>query len=135
MNASNYIRIFDSFLDNRILNCGILLIGPNSTNEKLYILNEIAFRLQIEFGKRVCLVSNEELNSDIETFTSKDDPFSFISKNDCVFLCNLQKSYFNDGMWYNDLVNQLKYYKRTFFGFTTGSQQLIFYEEDLENEQ
>ena len=129
MKKSDYIKIFDSFLDNDI-SCGILLIGSIEYKDKLEVLEYLSLRLQVEFGKNVCLITNERIESELLTLSTKDDPHVEIPRLDCIFLCLLRNPYFKDSSWYTDIINQLVYYRKPFFGFTTVEQKTIFYEEE-----
>ena len=129
MKKSDYVRIFDSFIDNDI-SCGVLLIGSIPISDKLEILENVSQRLQIEFGKEVCLITNEipKEKSELKVFNQSDSPFDFVPDNDCIFLCLLKKPYFDNNGWYSDMLSELTYYNRTFLGFTTGEQKIVFYE-------
>lgn len=129
MTCDDYIRIFDSFIDNEI-GCGILLTGHFPREIKYNILEHLSLRLQVELQKNVCIISNEIFSSGLTIFTDNDDPYKFIPENDCVFLCLLKKPYFSHNVWYETVIKQLQYYKKSFFGFTTGEQKIVFYEED-----
>ena len=95
MKKSDYVRIFDSFIDNDI-SCGVLLIGNIPISDKLEILENVSQRLQIEFGKEVCLITNEiqKDKSELKVFNQSDSPFDFVPDNNCIFLCLLKKPYF-----------------------------------------
>ena len=59
MRVDGYKNLFDSYLDNKIFNQFVMLSPTGITHdEKLNILDEIAFRLQVEFQKQVILLTN-----------------------------------------------------------------------------
>lgn len=134
MTNRDYLKIFNSFLDNDLFNQAIIL-STNKISEitKLQILDEIAYRLQVEFGKRVIFITNKECSGDIETFTKKDKtselPLLYTDKKNTVFVLYLDMPYFEDRLdWEQKVIECLIYYKYPVFGFKSDNQRVKFYD-------
>ena len=142
MRVDWYQNIFDSYLDNKIFNQFVMLSPTEITNdEKLNILDEIAFRLQVEFQKQVILLTNRDVYGDIFVVdkNTKVSEIPLIINNmnsskqelygNVVCLIDIDFPYFEESnSWENRLVETMKYYKIPVFGFSNNTQMIYVYE-------
>ena len=142
MRVDWYQNIFDSYLDNKIFNQFVMLSPTEITNdEKLNILDEIAFRLQVEFQKQVILLTNRDVYGDIFVVdkNTKVSEIPLIINNmnsskqelygNVVCLIDIDFPYFEErNSWENRLVETMKYYKIPVFGFSNNTQMIYVYE-------
>lgn len=134
MLADNYETLFNGLIDNKIFNCGILLSASKiSDKDKYNILNDLAYKLQIEHQKKVYLIpDNIHFESELPIICQPYD-CSNISKNfdrtNTIFLINTKLPYFEDpNNWNVKFINTLLYYFYPFFGFSSTRQIVKFYE-------
>lgn len=142
MRVDEYKNFFDSYLDNKIFNQFVMLSPTGITHdEKLNILDEIAFRLQIEFQKQVILLTNRDVYGDIFVVdkNTKVSEIPLIINNmnsakqelcgNVVCLIDIDFPYFEESnSWENKLVETMKYYKIPVFGFSNNTQMIYIYE-------
>ena len=142
MSFESYIKIFDSYLDNMIFNQFVMLCPIRlSQTDKLNILDYLAYRLQIEFQKKVILLTNKEIDGDIYVI-NKDTKVSEIpllinnmntetqtKYGNVICLIDIDFQYFDDSVsWEQRLVEVMKYYKVPVFGFSNNTQMIKIYE-------
>lgn len=142
MSFESYVKIFDSYLDNMIFNQFMMLCPIRlSQIDKLNILDYLAYRLQIEFQKKVILLTNKEIDGDIYVI-NKDTKVSEIpllinnmntetqtKYGNVVCLIDIDFPYFEDSVsWEQRLVEVMKYYKVPVFGFSNNTQMIYIYE-------
>lgn len=142
MRVDEYKNFFDSYLDNKIFNQFVMLSPTGITHdEKLNILDEIAFRLQVEFQKQVILLTNRDVYGDIFVVdkNTKVSEIPLIINNmnsakqefygNVVCLIDIDFPYFEESnSWENRLVETMKYYKIPVFGFSNNTQMIYVYE-------
>ena len=142
MRVDEYKNLFDSYLDNKIFNQFVMLSPTGITHdEKLNILDEIAFRLQVEFQKQVILLTNRDVYGDIFVVdkNTKVSEIPLIINNmnsekqelygNVVCLIDIDFPYFEESnSWENRLVETMKYYKIPVFGFSNNTQMIYVYE-------
>lgn len=142
MRVDEYKNFFDSYLDNKIFNQFVMLSPTEITHdEKLNILDEIAFRLQVEFQKQVILLTNRDVYGDIFVVdkNTKVSEIPLIINNmnsakqelygNVVCLIDIDFPYFEESnSWENRLVETMKYYKIPVFGFSNNTQMIYVYE-------
>ena len=142
MRVDEYKNFFDSYLDNKIFNQFVMLSPTGITHdEKLNILDEIAFRLQVEFQKQVILLTNRDVYGDIFVVdkNTKVSEIPLIINNmnsakqelygNVVCLIDIDFPYFEESnSWENRLVETMKYYKFPVFGFSNNTQMIYIYE-------
>jgi hypothetical protein len=142
MRVDEYKNLFDSYLDNKIFNQFVMLSPTRITHEeKLNILDEIAFRLQVEFQKQVILLTNRDVDGDIFVIdkNTKVSEIPLIINNmksakqelygNVVCLIDIDFPYFEESnSWENRLVETMKYYKIPVFGFSNNTQMIYIYE-------
>jgi hypothetical protein len=135
MKIDGYKKLFNAYLDSNIFNQLVLLSPKSLSNDnKLSILDDLAFRLQIEFQKSVVLITNKRHNCEIEVFDNTQPtaelPLIYNKSRDIVFLVDIDSPYFDDKMsWEDKIVELLIYYKYPAFGFMSGCQRIKLYEE------
>lgn len=142
MKAEYYQRLFDSCLDNNLFNQFVALSPTSISHDReLIILDNIAFRLQIEFQKQVILLTNKEVSGDIAVInkSTKVSEIPLIINNlnsdnnddssNVVCLIDIDFPYFEENnSWENRLIETLKYYRIPVFGFCSRGQILKIYE-------
>lgn len=142
MRVDEYKNFFDSYLDNKIFNQFVMLSPTGITHdEKLNILDEIAFRLQVEFQKQVILLTNRDVYGDIFVIdkNTKVSEIPLIINNmnsakqelygNVVCLIDIDFPYFEESnSWENRIVETMKYYKIPVFGFSNNTQMIYVYE-------
>ena len=142
MRVDEYKNLFDSYLDNKIFNQFVMLSPTGITHdEKLNILDEIAFRLQVEFQKQAILLTNRDVYGDIFVIDKNtkvsEIPLIINSMNSAkqelygnvVCLIDIDFPYFEESnSWENRLVETMKYYKIPVFGFSNNTQMIYIYE-------
>ena len=133
----NYLDYFNHLMDGKWLN-QICLFCPVTVSlpERFDILDELAFRLQIEYQKDVkFLVSNP-----FHTSTSQLDcihkeyplteKISTFDVDKTVILANIQFPYFNyEDSWEKAGLKLFEYYRIPVLGFTTHEQCIKIYEK------
>ena len=129
MTVDECSKMFNSILDNNISTVGLILpVTDVYGKDESECLNGLAYRLQIEFGKTVVLLSYDHIESELDTYTKSDDPHIFVPKyadSKYVFICLFKSPYFKqDNTWYIETVNMLTYYRKQFFGFSTNDTRL-----------
>ena len=134
MLVSEYRELFNGFLDNGFFNCGVALAGSRLSNsERLSILNDICYRLQVEYQKHVYLITSDqhtesELTLICPPYDYNDIPKRF-DRNDTVFVLDVKLPYFDDNNnWETKIINSLLYYFYPFFGFCSSKQIVKIYE-------
>lgn len=134
IDKNGYVKIFNSFLDNDLFNQTIILSPQSLTHvEKLYILNDLAYRIQIEFCKNVYIITDRLLpNCELKVIDEKTIPEELpltINNFDSVFLIDVCRPYFEGtNSWSERIIEILQYYKMTVFGFCSNKQIIKFYE-------
>jgi hypothetical protein len=132
---NNIVSIFNGFLDSNQFNQAIMLSSYTlSEDSKLEILDDLSFRLQIQFGKRVVFVTNKAFYGDVDVVTPKinvsEVPLLYPNRDKVVFIVNIDFPYFENKLsWESKIVETLIYYKYVVFGFISGEQRVKFYEE------
>lgn len=132
---NNIVTIFNSFLDSNQFNQAIMLSSHTlSEDSKLEILDDLSFRLQIQFGKHVVFVTNKAFYGYVDVVTPKTDaseiPLLYPNRDEVVFIVNMDFPYFENKLsWESRVVETLIYYKYVVFGFISGEQRVKFYEE------
>ena len=132
---NNIVNIFNGFLDSNQFNQAIMLSSYTlSEDSKLEILDDLSFRLQIQFGKRVVFVTNKAFCGNIDVVTPKinasEVPLLYPNRDKVVFIVNIDFPYFENKLsWEDKIVETLIYYKYVVFGFVSGEQRVKFYEE------
>ena len=131
MTKDEYIKYFDTLLDNNRTNTCSLLTGGNlSTDDRWDILNYIALRAEVELGKRVVFVSSiPTYPTEVEMIDRYTDINHNIHEyNNCIFIANLCVYYSSfEHQWEDSIIKLLNYYKYPVFGFCS-KQFLAIYE-------
>ena len=139
-NYDEYKYLFNNVMDmNYAFQCGILYCphacSDMSNTNRLSLLNEIAHRLQIEFEKDVVFISNESIETELPVIKTVDEASRLIAtydRNKTVFLCNfILPRIVADDNFEVRAIEQLKYYRQPFYGFTVNQQIMYLYEELL----
>ena len=135
MKKSDYLSIFESFMDNSMWRQGIIFAAAGLTKEeRAELLDEIAYRCQAEFGMTAYLVTNnttDYIDSEVSIIDKAFDPYLLpnLRSTKPIFLVDLEIPYFeNSQSWEYKIVELLIYYKYTFYGFST-RQKMIVYED------
>ena len=130
-----YLKLFDSFLDNNVLNTAFIISSSKlSQTDKLEILEHLSYRLQIEFDKTVIFITNKNKPSGEIDFINKetevcDIPLNHCDRNKYVFIIDVDLPYFDKpNCWENRVIQTLIYYKYTLFGFSSDETKFKFYE-------
>jgi hypothetical protein len=134
MNKDDYLKGFNSFLDNKLFNQFVVLSGKYlSQQTKLDILDELAYRLQIEFGKKVYLLTNEDIDCEVSVINQQTTPQEIpliVNRDESVILVLIRTDYFNrNDSWEIESLRVLKYYKYPIFGFCSMFQDVMYYEK------
>ena len=135
-NKEDYLMLFNNSLDGEFAFNGGAIYAPHicadvSESDRLDILNEIALRAQVEFGKNVVLLTNKEVESEIEQVKDYPTLAERIKKyadNDTLFLCNFVCGNYNSGCFEAKAIDLLIYYKLPFYGFSVYQQRTYIYE-------
>ena len=132
---SGYSKIFNSFLDNGMLDIALIInsrkLGKTSKEE---LLDELAYRLQIEFCKKVILLTNKFTPTGDIDFVGKEKNaneilLKFPDRSKNVFIVDIDFPYFNNSdSWEKRALNTIMYYKYPIFGFSSGEDIIKFYE-------
>ena len=133
----DYLSYFNSLLDNGWLNQVCLLCPPClDLGTKFEILDEIAFRLQIEFQKEVKLMFSNPFHtvrSELDAIYKEyplTDRISEFDVEKTVVLANIQFPYFShEDSWEKKAIQLLEYYRLPVLGFTTHEQYIKIYEK------
>lgn len=127
----NYLNFFNMILDNNFLNCGILLSPIIKISEKQNVLENIAYRAQIEFKKEVVLVTNADYykNSELKIINSSCDPYDVtkLGNSDYIIICDIIQTEENSSSWSTKIIELMEYYRVCFFGFSN-RQTIRIYE-------
>ena len=133
--TDNYLKVFNTFIDTGILDLALIL-QPQKLNDslKMSILDNLAYRFQIEFCKTAVLVANKYIpTGDIE-FVGRDSipfevPLKYSGRSKYVFLVDIEFPYFEKkNCWEHSILQTLTYYKYPVFGFSSEEQIFKFYD-------
>ena len=130
-----YRKVFNSFMDNGIIDLALIInsrkLNPDNQRE---ILDEVAYRLQIEFCKKVILLTNKSSPSGDIDFVGKEKNANEIllkypDRSKHAFIVDIQFPYFNTkDCWESRALNTIMYYKYPIFGFSSSEDIIKFYE-------
>lgn len=134
MTYDDYENIFNIMLDSNISNGCFIFNGINLTQDKKFkLLNDIAYRYQIEYHKDVYFVTtNNKINTELPTIIKPQNPYDIpghFDRKNIVFLTDITFPYFdNPESWESRVINILTGYFYTTLGFSSSKQIIKLYE-------
>lgn len=135
---NDYLNLFNSALDSGYGFRGGFIYCPPTNSEmdehkRLEVLDALAQRLQIEFGKKVVFISEKEIETDLENIHLDYDlrvKLPEYDRSNTVFLCNFTSWFCTEfGGFQARAFDLLRYYRHTFYGFSMSEQFIKIYEE------